>query len=505
MNANQFLMRPRPLIGESLSSWRQRSGWANGFSLFPTLDERSRRVDPDIGANHDELIWLAASHQLSVDEVKELSLSGKVGAVVRTLEGVKHPRFWLRARLRTRVNSYGPMFCPHCLNEDDVPYFRIEWRYAFVTECGKHQCELLDQCPNCKSPGWPTAVGEVQSISIKFKSHKYCWRCGFDLSNSQAIVSAIGVSGLLLKGVRSGDLKLGSTVFPIVEVLQAIRGVCQIYLRERERKIISSMDLSWATAARKLTTDTTEALSIDHVSVSQRNLLVPLAYEIVKDWPVTFRKFASENKFSAMNLGVNKDLHPSWMNKLIQDEFRLVPFTTDRSLVHEFCNDWLERTGKWPTKTDVRSQFGSKAANKAIRRVFYSREIATDEESALYCERLNEQVDIAKINLRHRNARLLDFAALALAALTNKKLHEMQIESDQIRQELPNVASVGNGRTELIKVATKICILLADTDSGSQTNLSKQMALSQLQRRNRQLMRGMDERLLLEPKVLLKK
>lgn len=497
-------MRPRPLSGESLSSWRQRAGWANGYSLFPTLDERTRRVDPDVGSNLDDLVWLADAHQLSFEDVRSLSLAGYVGRVVTDLDGVKHPRFWLRARLRNRVNSYGPMFCPHCLAEDAVPYFRLAWRFAFVTECDRHKCELLDHCPNCKSPGWPTAVGEVRKISNKFQLHKYCWQCGFDLSSSQTVESANGVGRQLLNGVQSGRLRLGKNVFPILEVLQAVRGVCQLYLRAPARKIIADANLRWADVIGRLTEETMSALSIDHVSVSQRNLLMPLAFEIVSDWPNTYRRFASENKLSAMSLGVNKELHPEWMNKLIHDEFRLVTPTTDCAVVRDFCNDWLDRTGKWPTKTDVRNEFGSKAPNKAIRAVFYERDVATDEESMLYCERLNEQVDIAKSNRKNRKVRLLDFAALTLAALTPKNLNEMQYPAGQITKELQSIASMGNGRKELIKVATKICNLLAE-DCINQTQVERRPKLRRLQIRNKQLMRGMDVRLLLEPSVLFKK
>lgn len=495
-------MRPRPLSGESLSSWRQRAGWANGYSLFPTLDERTRRVDPDVGSNLDDLVWLADAHQLSFEDVRSLSLAGYVGRVVTDLDGVKHPRFWLRARLRNRVNSYGPMFCPHCLAEDAVPYFRLAWRFAFVTECDRHKCELLDHCPNCKSPGWPTAVGEVRKISNKFQSHKYCWQCGFDLSSSQTVESANGVGRQLLDGVQSGRLRLGKNVFPILEVLQAVRGVCQLYLRAPARKIIADATLRWADVIGRLTEETMSALSIDHVSVSQRNLLMPLAFEIVSDWPNTYRRFASENKLSAMSLGVNKELHPVWMNKLIQDEFRLVTPTTDRTVVRDFCNDWLDRTGKWPTKTDVRNEFGLKAPNKAIRFVFYAREIATDEEAVLYCQRLSDQIHLAARTKKVRSIQWIDFSALVLASLANRTMQEIATDSNRVLQNLKECIRTGNARKEVIVVALQLMqALKSHSGIADLVGTSKALSINQLRRRNKKLMSGMDERLMREPMV----
>lgn len=57
------------------------------------------------------------------------------------------------------VKSYGmqhtafsQQFCPACLAEDAVPYFRKQWRLALLTYCPKHQIGLHDECPSCHAP-----------------------------------------------------------------------------------------------------------------------------------------------------------------------------------------------------------------------------------------------------------------------------------------------------------------------------------------------------------------
>lgn len=43
-------------------------------------------------------------------------------------------------------------FCPVCLLEDEVKYFRIEWRFLCWLWCPLHMCKLLDACPACAKP-----------------------------------------------------------------------------------------------------------------------------------------------------------------------------------------------------------------------------------------------------------------------------------------------------------------------------------------------------------------
>lgn len=43
-------------------------------------------------------------------------------------------------------------FCPVCLLEDEVKYFRIEWRFLCWLWCPLHMCRLLDACPACAKP-----------------------------------------------------------------------------------------------------------------------------------------------------------------------------------------------------------------------------------------------------------------------------------------------------------------------------------------------------------------
>jgi hypothetical protein len=67
------------------------------------------------------------------------------------------PLSTLRLRLRTRPQDAGTstaqscwlQFCPSCLGEDEVPYFRRSWTLATRVSCFRHRCRLRDRCPSC--------------------------------------------------------------------------------------------------------------------------------------------------------------------------------------------------------------------------------------------------------------------------------------------------------------------------------------------------------------------
>lgn len=40
-------------------------------------------------------------------------------------------------------------YCPACIGGDEIPHFRISWRFAYSFVCEFHRCPLLDACTYC--------------------------------------------------------------------------------------------------------------------------------------------------------------------------------------------------------------------------------------------------------------------------------------------------------------------------------------------------------------------
>ena len=80
--------------------------------------------------------------------------------------------------------GYGLQFCPACLVEDEIPYFRKRWRIAFYTVCTRHGTMLHDRCPKC---GVAVAVHRLDMAApdgLEIGSMSYCYSCRFDLRDA---------------------------------------------------------------------------------------------------------------------------------------------------------------------------------------------------------------------------------------------------------------------------------------------------------------------------------
>jgi len=140
----------RPEPDERLSSWRHRLAFGNGLpqegvrtsarSGFPA--RRSGRLD------------LALPEIVRDRLVRHTALTpGAVGGMTLAGFGARTLLLPLRADLwpgrRGRRQAAWLQFCPHCLAEDEQPYFRREWRLATTIACARHGSRLLDRCPDC--------------------------------------------------------------------------------------------------------------------------------------------------------------------------------------------------------------------------------------------------------------------------------------------------------------------------------------------------------------------
>ena len=64
-----------------------------------------------------------------------------------------------------------PRFCPYCLEQDEIPFFRDSWFYKPFLVCPVHHSLLLDVCPHCNTP--------IQFWNTSWKSDiTSCSECG---------------------------------------------------------------------------------------------------------------------------------------------------------------------------------------------------------------------------------------------------------------------------------------------------------------------------------------
>ncbi|MFQ5980897.1 MAG: TniQ family protein [Candidatus Heimdallarchaeota archaeon] len=142
---------PTPLRDEVFSSWFTRTAKANYSTVFGILKAlgnrneyplaklvRKTRVDPDTDFKHSWMKKIAKFIDLEPAVLSRMALFSKIEE--------PHGRQHWQAVLRPLC---GARYCPICLAEDSIPYFRYTWRLTFITVCFEHDCFLQDTCLHC--------------------------------------------------------------------------------------------------------------------------------------------------------------------------------------------------------------------------------------------------------------------------------------------------------------------------------------------------------------------
>jgi len=346
-----FLMRPRRLPDESLSSWRQRVGWANGYRLFPLRSGALRRSDPDLGLHLEDLRWVAATHGSTSADVTAMTFRGHAGALVSDVESRKHPPWWLRSRYGSSERSHGAMFCPVCLATDKVPYFRLSWRLGFNTACEQHGVHFLDSCRRCGAAPWPAACGGIEHLCSGFETLDRCWRCADRLSAQAA--STPRVSATPAAWLRRASLPAGLEHAPTTELLSALRAVCQLFVRTKTRRLLAATG-AWQPLSDRCEQEPMGANAVEHLPVLLRSSVIDAAVKLLDNWPEEFVQTSAACGITRAHFCGASHLHPIWMEQVI--------------------NSRLAKQNRWVTQVDIRTavadlrQQGLAVTKAAIRK-----------------------------------------------------------------------------------------------------------------------------------------
>jgi Zn ribbon nucleic-acid-binding protein len=173
-----------------LSSWIVRLALGNGIKLhtfsklyLPNIELWNRDIDKSAS---DDLIFLLSKYtKKNITDIFFSTLKSYESYLYECHIPNSHAKWILPLGIyhRKRLHN-GLVLCPLCLKEDNVPYYRKEWRLAFNVICTKHKIRMIDKCINCNSV--------IAFHRNDFKNRNYattspiteCYKCGFDLIQS---------------------------------------------------------------------------------------------------------------------------------------------------------------------------------------------------------------------------------------------------------------------------------------------------------------------------------
>ncbi|MBR7777947.1 TniQ family protein [Undibacterium rugosum] len=184
-------IRYKPFPDELLSCWLVRLAHGHGLKVqtFCNLMFGNRRQIWNRDIDRLAPAWLIDELILRTGTSPETAW----GTTLRAYEGILYPKFRLSSTLRwilalkvyhrTR-QGYGLQFCPTCLAEDEIPYFRKRWRIALNTVCSTHGTMLFDRCPHCDAAVAFHRLDMAGMEAIDVAPLSYCHSCQFDLRSA---------------------------------------------------------------------------------------------------------------------------------------------------------------------------------------------------------------------------------------------------------------------------------------------------------------------------------
>jgi|GEM_PF-1402147 len=178
---------PKPLPNEVLSSWFARVAEANAVKQHSLAFMRIGAQKPPWSWNLDleggEWFWQRLCEVTGTDlnVGRGTTLLGYADVVFPSQAKSKR-RLWIlpNRTSQSKLITDGIQFCPVCLSEGELSYYRRQWRLAFFTFCPIHKVMLYDACPLCGAPiayhrrDCSVEVGATKSLG-------YCYNCLGDL------------------------------------------------------------------------------------------------------------------------------------------------------------------------------------------------------------------------------------------------------------------------------------------------------------------------------------
>ena len=143
-------LRPPPQPGELLTSWFSRLAEANGIKPIELLAYLRNKLVSNMGSraiNHDDLILLSLTTGQTVKVLK-------LGSIEEDDLRPYYTFYWTAVKgtlssFKNKLNYNMLFFCPLCLLNDEVPYFRREWLLYTHVFCLKHNIMLEHRCGSC--------------------------------------------------------------------------------------------------------------------------------------------------------------------------------------------------------------------------------------------------------------------------------------------------------------------------------------------------------------------
>lgn len=362
--ASRFLIVPKPLPDEILSSWIARTAYAHHthpqtfLNLHFDNTHFNWRLNFDASVSDQEIEVLSKKSGLLFTKIYEMTLRSYEGYLQEAIIPIGNNRFITKQQ----------NFCPSCLREDPFPYFRKSWKILLLPICFKHQCYLHEYCPSCKS--------KIRLVNMHNNKQPFvfCHKCGYDLRKarkstvpkqlSSAIRKISHIKFILGRGYIVLDKKAIHS-FLFFEVFVQLAKVIITYMR------VSTLDYEANIASFTKKRRFSKARpAIEQLSTRQLLLVLTSIMGLFKNYPHEFDRYVKANQLGHWPLSRDMKKVPYWYDQLLD---RVAPkdcFMSDLITVEEIQSaiKWLKKQGIKPKKMILQQIFGCNFYNNIVGR-----------------------------------------------------------------------------------------------------------------------------------------
>ncbi len=306
-----FLIIPIAFEDEILSSWIVRTAYAHKTHPHTFTNQYLNYrhhsfflTESDITLNADMIKSIEQKCDYKID-IQSLTLKTYSGYLQENI--IDNPNIFLSAL----------KYCPICLREDKVPYFRKTWRVVFYNICHKHKCHLYEHCPSCK-----TNLDISQMYKNKFP-YTYCHKCGFELRKGRKLpivkkyISSISYQNKIFKAIDSGYIKLGNSIIYSFLFLEIFIKFSKLILADNKHKFIDMHPLFGLIKNAK-------KQKFNHpickrINSKEQSALFGLLMYIFDNYPYNLKRFILENKLTHYNMTTKMAYIPFWYEKIVNE------------------------------------------------------------------------------------------------------------------------------------------------------------------------------------------
>lgn len=474
---SKFLFRPAPIEGESMSSWRQRLGIANGFTLFPLAPSELRRSDFDHAPSVQTLDWLSEASGYSSSHLRALTVRESAKDI---LEGIAtqspRPRWIVPLQYSRREGVVGIPFCPHCLAEDTEPYFRLRWRFAFTASCMIHGRVLQHGCEACGSPVWPTVSTRTQSFKTAQSPLHSCVVCRRDLRRRSAVALDSGLeSQVSFFSADALEVDLGTRVVATREFLQAAWILGALFRGRATRSRIMAGEDSFAVECSALP----QSVALELLPVESRARLLVALNKLFVDWPKSLLKFCQSHGIKALHFSEYRVDMPKWFHDDILPEIQERDWNGVSAEDFDRAVERVNDSGRMPTRYSICRILG-RTESVYVDRALAPKRQANAAEAEQFIDSLEDYLQEVSTHPATRFAAPRNAAALLLAIHEQAPITSvLQFDAERCEVILRGHRHYGVVSPAVARFQALLCRLVGDlleharADSSSHTQSGK--------------------------------